>query len=73
MIVGSGLSGYAAAAKLMENGFKDIIILEAESYQGGRINSTEIDKNKFIDYGAQWVNYFELKIAFNICIKNQCI
>lgn len=56
VIVGSGLSGYAAAAKLMENGIKDITILEAESRTGGRINSVEIATNKYIDLGAQWVH-----------------
>lgn len=56
MIVGAGLSGYAAAAKLMEKGFKDLTILEAENRIGGRINSIAIDNNKFIDLGAQWVH-----------------
>lgn len=58
VIVGSGLSGYAAAAKLMENDINDIIILEAEYQTGGRINSSAIDddETKFIDFGAQWVH-----------------
>lgn len=58
VIVGAGLSGYSAAAKLMENGINDIIILEAEYKTGGRINSSAIDDNesKFIDLGAQWVH-----------------
>lgn len=69
MIVGSGLSGYATAAKLIENGFKDIIILEAESRTGGRINSSQIDNNKFIDFGAQWVHGEEGNSIYEMMIN----
>lgn len=53
MIVGAGLAGYSAAAKLMENGFNDIMILEAEDRVGGRVNSVPFGVG-FIDLGAQW-------------------
>jgi spermine oxidase len=56
VIVGAGISGYSAAAKLMENGVDDIIVLEAENRIGGRIYSYQLDENKFIDLGAQWVH-----------------
>lgn len=37
VIIGAGVSGIAAASKLIENGFKNIQILEAEANFGGRI------------------------------------
>lgn len=55
MIIGAGLSGYAAAAKLLENGVNDIIILEAEGRVGGRIHSIPYRDGR-IDMGAQWVH-----------------
>lgn len=54
VIVGSGLSGYSAAARLMEKNINDIVILEAENRMGGRINSVPFGDSKFIDLGAQW-------------------
>ncbi|CAG9809765.1 unnamed protein product [Chironomus riparius] len=55
IIIGSGISGYSAASKLLENGFNDVIILEAEDRIGGRINTIPYDDG-FIDLGAQWVH-----------------
>lgn len=56
IIVGSGLSGYSAAARLMEQGITDITILEAEGRMGGRIYTVSYGTGKFIDLGAQWVH-----------------
>jgi spermine oxidase len=53
VIVGTGLSGMSAAAKLIEKGFNDIIILEAEDRIGGRIHSVPFGSG-YIDLGAQW-------------------
>lgn len=56
IIIGAGLSGIAAGAKLMENNFTDITILEAEGRIGGRIHSIEFGgDDKKIDLGGQWV------------------
>lgn len=52
MIVGAGLAGISAASKLIENGYDDIVILEAESRIGGRVNTIPFG-NGFIDLGAQ--------------------
>lgn len=41
MIVGAGASGIAAASKLIENGFENLIILEAENRIGGRVNTVK--------------------------------
>lgn len=53
LIIGAGASGIAAATKLLENGFQNITILEAESRIGGRINTVPYGTG-FIDMGAQW-------------------
>lgn len=53
VIVGAGLAGVSAAAKLIENGYDDVVILEAENRMGGRIHSVPFS-NGTIDLGAQW-------------------
>lgn len=45
IIVGSGPSGIAAASKLMENGFTNVLILEAEDRIGGRVYTTKFGKH----------------------------
>lgn len=47
IIVGSGPSGIAAATKLMENGFNNVTILEAEDRIGGRVYTTNFGKFAF--------------------------
>lgn len=51
VIVGAGLSGYSAAAKLIENDIDDILVLEAENRIGGRVHSVPFD-NGYIDMGG---------------------
>lgn len=53
VIVGSGASGIAAGAKLLEYGFKNIVVLEALNRIGGRI-ATESFGSHVVDLGAQW-------------------
>lgn len=53
VVIGAGLSGFSAAAKLIENGFKDVVILEAENRTGGRIHSVPFADGT-IDMGGQW-------------------
>lgn len=47
MIVGAGASGIAAAAKLIENGLENLIILEAENRIGGRVNTVKFGEFSF--------------------------
>lgn len=44
IIVGAGAAGIAAASRLLENGFTDITILEAQNRIGGRVWSIKIGK-----------------------------
>lgn len=53
IIVGAGASGLATAAKLLENGYDNIQILEAENRIGGRVHSIAFGKG-YVDLGAQW-------------------
>ncbi|KOC63638.1 putative polyamine oxidase 5 [Habropoda laboriosa] len=55
VIVGAGASGIAAASKLLENGFEDVLILEAENRIGGRVNTVKFH-DYWVDLGAQWVH-----------------
>lgn len=41
VIVGAGSSGIAAASKLLENGFQNVLILEAEDRIGGRVHTVK--------------------------------
>lgn len=45
VIIGAGPSGIAAASRLLQNGFNNITILEAEDRIGGRVYSVKIGKN----------------------------
>jgi len=53
-IIGAGLSGLTAARMLHEGG-KKIIVLEAQDRVGGRTWSQPIGQNSFIDIGGQWI------------------
>lgn len=53
VIIGSGISGFTTATKLIENGFLNVTVLEAENRIGGRIFSTNF-ADGMIDLGAQW-------------------
>lgn len=53
LIIGAGISGYAAGVRLLEQGFNHFLILEAENRIGGRIHTIPFSEN-VIDLGAQW-------------------
>lgn len=51
ILIGAGASGIAAATRLIENGVKNVQILEAEHRIGGRINTIPFGDN-VVDLGA---------------------
>lgn len=69
IIVGAGLSGYSAAAKLLENGHQDILILEAEGRIGGRVHSVQQGDGS-IDLGAQWCHGEKNNAIFELVDKH---
>ncbi|XP_051157743.1 spermine oxidase-like [Leptopilina boulardi] len=65
IVVGAGVSGIAAASKLMENGFKNVKILEAEDRIGGRIHTAKMG-DKLVELGAQWIHGVEGNVAYEL-------
>ncbi|KAG8237512.1 hypothetical protein J437_LFUL017562, partial [Ladona fulva] len=70
VIIGAGIAGIAAAQMLMDGGMKNIAVLEAQSYAGGRIRSLPF-KDSFLELGAQWIhgernNIFKLAQQYNL-------
>ena len=55
VIIGAGVSGIGATNKLLENGFHDVVILEATDRIEGRVHSVPFSSG-IIDLGAQWVS-----------------
>ena len=54
-ILGAGISGLSAAYHLVENGVKDIVVLEARERVGGRIH-TIMHNGHPLELGAQWIH-----------------
>ena len=50
VVVGAGAAGLAAAARLMERGVRNVVILEAEDRMGGRIHTTLFGKQFVLLY-----------------------
>ncbi|XP_053688028.1 spermine oxidase-like [Sabethes cyaneus] len=53
VIIGAGSAGIAAAAKLVQHGFKNLEILEASDRIGGRIRTVPFGQS-VVELGAQW-------------------
>lgn len=53
IVIGAGASGIAAATRLIDHGFNNLVVLEAENRMGGRINTIPFASN-VVDLGAQW-------------------
>lgn len=46
IVIGGGMSGLSCCAKLIENGIKDILLIEANNRLGGRINTIDFGRLK---------------------------
>lgn len=55
-IVGAGLAGLASAAKLIELGHENLIIIEAANCVGGRVESCPSEDGARLDFGPQWLH-----------------
>lgn len=53
IVIGAGISGISCATKLIENGFRNIRILEAENRLGGRVHTVPF-ASSVVDMGGQW-------------------
>lgn len=56
VVVGSGFAGLAAAAKLVEAGFENVLVLEAKERVGGRAHTTQPFSENVIEVGANWIH-----------------
>ena len=54
-IIGAGMAGLSAANHLIENGIKDIVVLEARDRTGGRIHTIK-HNGRPLELGAQWIH-----------------
>uniref|UniRef100_A0A182QW37 Amine oxidase domain-containing protein n=1 Tax=Anopheles farauti TaxID=69004 RepID=A0A182QW37_9DIPT len=72
LIVGAGAAGIAAATRLLDRGFRNLTILEAENRIGGRIHSVRRGTN-VLDYGAQWVHGKENNIVYDMASEHGLI
>lgn len=68
IIIGAGITGIACAKELQENGQK-VILLEARSRIGGRIDSRKLDSD-FFDLGASWIHGIEDNPIWKITQEN---
>ena len=53
-VVGAGMAGLAAATELKRRD-ASFVVLEARDRVGGRVQSLEVEPNRWIDVGGQWV------------------
>lgn len=65
VIIGAGISGFTCATKLIENGFTDVKVVEAEDRIGGRIFTTSFSDG-LIDLGAQWCHGIDGNIVYQL-------
>ena len=54
IIIGAGYAGLAAAKILLESG-KNILVLEARERVGGRIHTQFLEDGNYVDLGGQWI------------------
>ncbi|XP_017101453.2 spermine oxidase [Drosophila bipectinata] len=65
VIVGAGSAGIAAATRLLEQGFKNVLVLEAEDRIGGRVHTIPFADN-VVDLGAQWCHGEKGNVVFEM-------
>ena len=54
IIIGAGLAGLTAAEELASAGHS-VVVLEARSRVGGRLENAELSNGQVIELGGQWV------------------
>ena len=58
VVVGGGCAGMECARELYTYGFKNLVVLEAQDYIGGRIKTTFINDDEALplEMGANWIH-----------------
>ena len=62
IVIGAGLSGLTAASELTRQGI-EVIVLEASSNVGGRVNSATTKLGSHLDLGGQWIGHGHHRIT----------
>ncbi len=66
MIIGGGLSGFAAAKELTRHGI-NVLMIEAKNRIGGRIETVEFKDNAYVELGAQFLHGIKDNALFEVC------
>lgn len=69
-IIGAGPSGIAAATRLIESGFTDLCLLEAEPRIGGRVYSAPFG-NGYVEVGAQFCHGTVNNPVYDLASKHE--
>ncbi|XP_017838418.1 spermine oxidase [Drosophila busckii] len=72
VVIGAGASGIACATKLLEYGFQNVLVVEAEPRLGGRIHTIPFGEN-VIDLGAQWCHGEQDNIVHELASKHNLL
>lgn len=72
VVIGAGTSGIATATKLLELGFLNVVVVEAEQRVGGRVHTIPFADN-VIDLGAQWCHGEKDNIVFELSMKHNLL
>lgn len=65
VVIGAGIAGLAAAARLLKAGVQDVTLLEASDRVGGRINSINF-RGSELEIGAQWVHGEDGNVVYQV-------
>lgn len=65
VIIGAGPSGVAAASRLIDNGFNNLTILEAEGRIGGRVLTVQFGEGS-VEVGAQYCHGIRNNAVYNL-------
>ncbi|XP_054735975.1 spermine oxidase [Anastrepha obliqua] len=65
VVIGAGAAGIAAATRLLQSGFGNVLLLEAENRIGGRIHTIPFADN-VVDLGAQWCHGEKGNVIFQL-------
>lgn len=72
IIVGAGISGLAAAERLLKHGYSNLVILEAADRIGGRICTKNLG-NGWVEMGAQWIHGEDDNSVYEYALKHNLV